>query len=164
MENKKNVIIFHYIGKNADLIRATSCILSKLFLSHEKLDYGGLCLVIYKKCINSSKIETQRIEKINELKKLLEKLITTENINVLCSGATLLIYQISFIIHEMYDELFEALPFNAFNCSPSNIHSELIKLHKYWEAKPCPKFTKKTLSDDEEISSLFKTVKVYIHH
>ena len=163
MENIKTVFIFHYIGKNADLIRATSCILSKLFLSHEKLDYSGFCSVIFKKCIYSSKTKTQTqiIEKINEIKKLLEKLITTENIQVVCSGSTIVIYQISFIIHDMYDELFEALPFNAFNCSPSNIHSELIKLHKYWEAKPCPKLNiDKTKLSDGRISSLFKKVKV----
>lgn len=118
-----------------------------------------MCSVIFKKCINSSKTQTQKIEKINEIKKLLKKLITTENIEVLCSGYTIVIYQICFIIHDMYDELFEALPFNAFNCSPSNIHSELIKLNKYWEAKRCPKFTNVELSDGG-ISSLFKTVKV----
>jgi hypothetical protein len=59
----------------------------------------------------------------------------------------------------MYDELFEALPFNVFNCSPSNIYSELIKLHKYWEAKPCPKITNAELGE-WDITSLFKTVKV----
>lgn len=137
-----------YTGANKELIRATTAFLSKLFLQNNMIDYslGKIISKIGSKLLSSFSSGSVCVEKkldeiVRRVEKTKEKLLTHEKVGTVCSGFTILMYELAFLIHDMKDELLTAMPFDAKACTPGAFFSKIGNLSKNphnWEISAYP--------------------------
>ena len=124
----------HYIGPEAPLIRATASFITKIFISQKKVDYGGFCSIIFKRCSEySNSINSERIQRLQHA---LKKIISSERTTAVCSGFSILMFQLAFVVHGMLKELNEAMPLNAKHCSPFTAFN-ILHDNANWEVTQC---------------------------
>jgi hypothetical protein len=128
------LVLFRYIGENANLINSTSALLSKLFIAKRGIEYGGFCSIIFKIC-EEKEMSTIRIER---LKRAMDKLFSAKEAHAVCSGFSILMCQLAFYIHDMHDFLDYVMPFSAKQCSPEKLHLLLRRLPEFWEVRSFP--------------------------
>ena len=128
------IFSLHYIGPNAPLIRATASFITKLFIHYEKVDYGGFCSIVFHRCSEYSNSENSK--RIERLQRALRKLVSSKRTTAVCSGFSILMFQLAFIIHGMLNELNAAMPLSAKHCSPWSTFNILSK-NPNWETVRC---------------------------
>lgn len=127
----EKVHVIRYTGNKAPLIRATSAFLSKLFIDNKMIDYTFSKLAA--KFIHGSTCrEDSREEIIRRVNKTKEKLKTHEKIATVCSGFSILMCELAFIIHGMEAELFFSMPLDAKACTPTQFYDIVKSLPEYW--------------------------------
>jgi len=137
-----------YIGPNKEVIRASASFLSKLFLKNDMIDYrlGKIISKIGSKIVSSFSsgsvcVENRLDEIVRRVEKTKEKLLTHEKVGTVCSGFTILMYELAFLIHDMNNELLTAMPFDAKACTPGAFFSKIGDLSRKphnWEITPYP--------------------------
>lgn len=123
----------HYIGPMASLIRATAALLTKLFIERKAIDYGGICTLLLSQCAETEKDD--RAKRLERLRKAFDNLFSAKKATAVCSGFSILVYQLAFYIHGNHVYLDKALPYKAEACRPSHIYNNLSK-NPLWEIKP----------------------------
>jgi len=129
----------HYIGPMSSLIRATAALLTKLFIERKAIDYGGICTLLISQCAEMEKDDRQK--RLERLHKAFDNLFSAKKTIAVCSGFSILVYQLAFYIHENPVYLDKALPYKAEACRPSHIYNNLSK-NPLWEVKPFNKIIK----------------------
>ena len=149
------VVSFRYIGPNANLINATSALISKLFIAKDGIEYGGFCSIMFKHC-EENEVSNERTER---LRRAFNKLFEGKDAHLVCSGFSILMCQLAFYIHGMEDILDQAMPFSAKQCSPLKLYNLLLKLPEFWEHRPFPVVVKPLFSllPKNKVNNLFST-------
>ena len=151
------VHLLRYIGKNNNLIRATSAFLCKLFINNKLIDYDTYFTKIISKVVHGSTCRENRSEElIRRVNKTKEKLRSHEKLATVCSGFSILMCELAFIIHGMDDELFSSMPMDAKACTPTQFYNIIKGLPTYWEIAS---FYKKKVpyTAKSEVYNLFHT-------
>lgn len=132
-EQDNTVHILRYSGPNAQLIRATTAFLSKVFLENSMIDYGIWHTVekIGSKLLTGSTcIEPNINELLRRVNKTKQKLLTHEKVSTVCSGFSILMCELAFRIHDMTLELGKDMPFDAKAYLPTTFYSKIQALAK----------------------------------
>lgn len=129
-----SVVSFRYIGPNANLINATSALISKIFITKQGTEYGGFCSIIFKHC-EETEVSAERTARLH---RAFTKLFEGKEAHTVCSGFSILMCQLAFYIHDMEDILNIAMPFSAKQCSPVKLYNLLLKLPTFWQHNPSP--------------------------
>jgi hypothetical protein len=130
-KNDNTVHIIRYSGPNANLIRATTAFLSKLFLTNSLIDYSILGTVkkIGSKLLTGTRcIETDLDEILGRVDKTKQKLFSHEKVATVCSGFSILMCELAFRIHELDTDLGRDMPFDAKACLPNDFYSKIKSL------------------------------------
>jgi hypothetical protein len=155
-ELEESVYCIHYIGPMASLIRATAALLTKLFIERRAINYGGICKLLYTQCKEMGQTTHDSI-RMKRLHDAFDQLFSKKKIFEVCSGFTILTYQLAFYIHGNLVYLDKALPFKAEGCLPSNIYNNLSK-NPLWEVKPFNKIlTRGPLTASGDVSTLLSS-------
>jgi len=140
----EKVHVIRYTGNKAPLIRATSAFLSKIFIDNNMIDYDSYLTKMTAKFIHGSTCrEDRHAEIVRRVNKTKEKLKTHEKLATVCSGFSILMCELAFIIHGMEAELFFSMPLNAKACTPTQFYDIIKTLPEYWTLYS---FYKKTAS------------------
>jgi len=154
-EVEEFVYCIRYIGPMASLIRATAALLTKLFIERRAINYGGICTLLITQCAEMGR--TSHAIRIKRLHDAFDRLFSENKALEVCSGFTILTYQLAFYIHGNLVYLDKALPFKAEACRPSHIYNNLSK-NPLWEVKPFNKIlTPFSLSASGDISTLLSS-------
>jgi hypothetical protein len=129
----EKIHVIRYTGNKAPLIRATSAFLSKLFIDNKMIDYDFYLKKMVAKFVHGSTCrEDSREEIIRRVNKTKEKLKTHEKLATVCSGFSILMCELAFIIHGMEAELFFSMPLDAKACTPTQFYDIVKTLPEYW--------------------------------
>jgi hypothetical protein len=132
-EEDHEVHILRYSGPNANLIRATTAFLSKVFLENSMIDYGlwhTIEKIGSKLLTGSTCIEPNINELLRRVNKTKQKLLTHEKVSTVCSGFSILMCELAFRVHDMTSELGKDMPFDAKACVPTSFYSKIQALAK----------------------------------
>jgi len=155
VEVEEFVYCIRYIGPMASLIRATSALLTKLFIERRAINYGGICTLLITQCAEMG--QTDRAIRIKRLHNAFDRLFSENKALAVCSGFTILTYQLAFYIHGNLVYLDKALPYKAEACRPSHIYNNLSK-NPLWEVKPFNKIlTPFSLTASGDVSTLLSS-------
>ena len=134
-----NPTIYKLQYKNP-LIRATAAFLSKLFLENKLIEYGVRSIIskYLTKFISGPCIETSQEELIRRVYKTLEKIGTGEKVSTVCSGFTILMYELAFLIQGEEMNLVTDMPFDAKGCSPIIFFEHIKTLTNTWKVIEFP--------------------------
>lgn len=156
-EVDKEITVFRYKGQYANLIRATAAFLNKLFISQNNIHYGKIkdfCKIVFSRCDD----HLEKEKRMNDLENLINGMLTKhETHDIVCSGLSILMFQLAFVIHGLENALQIAMPFNASGCSPLQLKNWLKASNTSWEIHTFPKILNQfTYSHpSENISCLF---------
>ena len=146
----------HYIGNSDKLIRATAAFLTKLFISQNAIDYGGICTLLMTQCTETDPIK--RTKRLERLRSTIANLFTNKGIVSVCSGFSILMYQLAFAIHNNIVFLDKAVPFKAEGCRPSHIY-ETFSNNVLWKVTPFCRIIDKgtTTPNTNDVTSLLSS-------
>jgi len=137
------ITVFRYKGQYANLIRATAAFLTKLFISQNNIHYGKVkdfCKIIFSKCYD----HLEKEKRMEDLENLITGMLTKhETHDIVCSGLSILMFQLAFVIHGLDSALHVAMPFNASGCSPLQLKNWLKISYTSWEIHTFPKIVNK---------------------
>jgi uncharacterized protein YsxB (DUF464 family) len=157
-EVDKEITVFRYKGQYANLIRATAAFLNNLFISQNNIHYGKVkdfCKIVFSRCDD----HLDKEKRMKDLENLINGMLTKhETHDIVCSGLSILMFQLAFVIHGLDNALHIAMPFNASGCSPLQLKNWLKASNTSWEIHTFPKIINKftySHTSIENISCLF---------
>jgi hypothetical protein len=154
-DDDESVYRIRYIGNMASLIQATAAFLTKLFIEREAIDYGGICTLLLSQCAEMD--QSDRDARVERLRRTFDKIFKEKKAMAVCSGFTILAYQLAFLIHGNRVYLDKALPYKAEACRPSHIYNNLSK-NPLWEVTQFKKILKPfALKASGDVSTLFSS-------
>ena len=157
-EVDKEITVFRYKGQYANLIRATAAFLNNLFISQNNIHYGKVkdfCKIVFSRCDD----HLDKEKRMKDLENLINGMLTKhETHDIVCSGLSILMFQLAFVIHGLDGALHVAMPFNASGCSPLQLKNWLKASNTSWEIHTFPKIINKftySHTSIKDISCLF---------
>lgn len=125
-EGQREMTVIRYIGPRRDEVVALVTILSLALSNSDTLHYSGIFYLIFHSC--KSKNPNRHIQKvISDIKK--------GDLNSVCSGFTMLLYQVAMHLLDMDEEIKESLSVNPHACYPNDVLNLQKRNPKFWSMK-----------------------------